>query len=127
MRRLVRPLLVLVILFVAAACGDDDSPVLDGSSGNTPPTEAGGGATSGGLVTIKDFSFTPATLEAAAGDEILVRNTDGVAHTVTADDKSFDTGTLAANSEKTITLDKPGTLAYHCNIHQSMKGTIKVS
>lgn len=127
MRRLVRPLLVLVILFVAAACGDDDSPVLDGSSGNTPATEASGGATSGGLVTIKDFAFTPATLEAAAGDEILVRNTDGVAHTVTADDKSFDTGTLPGNSEKTITLDKPGTLAYHCNIHQSMKGTIKVS
>ena len=128
MRRIVRPLLVLLALSLATACGDDDDPT-------TAPEPPGGAATTaaspagvpGTQIQIKDFAFTPVNLRASAGDEILVRNTDGVVHTMTAEDKSFDTGNIEGNSEKSLKMSDEGTFRYFCNIHQSMKGTITVS
>ncbi len=55
-----------------------------------------------------------------------VTNDDGTAHTVTAADKSFDTGDLDGGATATITLAKAGTYQYFCNIHNYMTGTIEV-
>ena len=83
--------------------------------------------TSGALaVTIKSLTFSPATLAAKVGDTVTVTNQDGFAHTFTADDNSFDTGSFASGS-KTVKLTKAGTIAYHCSIHSSMHGTLQVS
>ena len=54
-------------------------------------------------------------------------NKDSVQHTGTADDGSFDSGKLASGSTFSQTFSKPGTYAYHCTIHSSMKATITVS
>ena len=108
-------LLVLVTLALApaaTACG----------SSSKKSTASGGALT----VTIKSLKFSPDPLSAKVGDTVTVTNQDGFAHTFTADDGSFDTGSFASGS-KTVKLTKAGTIAYHCNIHSSMHGTLQVS
>ncbi len=53
-------------------------------------------------------------------------NNDSASHTVTADDGSFKSDTLATGATFSQTFAKAGTFAYHCAIHPSMKGTITV-
>lgn len=45
-------------------------------------------------VTVKSFKFLPAKLTVKAGDRVVFVKADGVAHTGTADNRSFDTGSL---------------------------------
>ena len=52
-------------------------------------------------------------------------NADGAAHTLTADDGSFDTGNLDGGASATITIDAPGRYAYFCDIHNYMTGVIE--
>jgi plastocyanin len=118
-RRLARPAIGLAlaaaVAFGTAACGDDDK-------------NDEGGAATGTEITIKDFSFSPDPLRAKVGDTITVKNDDGTPHTLTADDDSVDTGELDGGSSGSVELTKAGTLAYHCEIHQStMKGSIEVT
>ena len=54
-------------------------------------------------------------------------NDDGFAHTVTADDDSFDSGNLDGGATFEQTFDEAGEFAYHCNIHPQMTGTVSVS
>ena len=61
------------------------------------------------------------------GTTITVTNNDTTAHTVTADDGSFDTGKIDPGASATITLDTAGTFAYHCNFHPNMKASITVT
>jgi plastocyanin len=49
-----------------------------------------------------------------------------VSHTATADDGSFDTGTIDEGKLKSETFKQPGTFTYHCEIHPQMHGTIEV-
>jgi plastocyanin len=78
-------------------------------------------------VTIKGFAFSPKTLTVKAGAKVKVTNKDGTTHTFTANKGAFDTGDIDGGSSATVTIKKPGTYAYHCNIHSSMKGTIKAT
>jgi plastocyanin len=78
-------------------------------------------------VTIDNFAFSPKTLTVKAGSKLTVKNKDSTTHTFTADKGAFDTGDIDSGSSATVTVKKPGTYAYHCNIHSSMHGTIKVT
>ena len=78
-------------------------------------------------ITIQNFAFAPVELTVPAGTTLTVTNADSDAHTLTADDGSFDTGRIDPGASVTITLDQPGTYTYHCNFHQSMTGTITVT
>jgi plastocyanin len=78
-------------------------------------------------ITIQNFSFSPTPLSAKVGDTITVTNKDSAPHTFTADDGSFNTGTLSSGTSKPVKVPKAGTIAYHCNIHSSMHGTLQVS
>jgi plastocyanin len=116
LRCLVAVVLVAVAVFTTAACGDDEKD--GGTSSGAEGTE----------ITIKDFTYSPNPLEAKVGDTITVKNDDGSAHTLTADDDSVDTGNIAGGASGTVEMEKAGTLAYHCNIHgNTMAGTIEVS
>jgi len=78
-------------------------------------------------VTIKNFAFHPAKLEVSPGTKITVTNQDSATHTMTADDKSFDTGDIAQGKSATFTVpSKPGAYDYICSIHPNMKGTLTV-
>jgi plastocyanin len=78
-------------------------------------------------VVIKNFAFGPATMTVAPGTKITVVNQDRAPHTVTAVNKSFDTGTIAGGKSGQITAPStPGTYPYICTIHPSMAGTLIV-
>ncbi len=116
-RRALALLAVLLLPLVLAACGDDSG------------TDAGGSASASGTEltpAIKDKEFL--NLEVAAGSEVTVRNEDGVSHTFTADDDSFDAGTIAGGETGTFTAPaEPGDYPIHCNIHSTMKATLTVA
>jgi len=78
-------------------------------------------------IAIKNFTFAPETVQAKVGVPVTVSNADNTAHTVTADDKSFDTGDLGGGAKATITIDTPGKYAYHCDIHNYMTGVIEAT
>jgi plastocyanin len=77
-------------------------------------------------VRIVNYSFLPPTLTIKVGTRVTWGNKDATAHTATADQGSFDTGTLNKGQRMTITFNKPGTFTYHCEFHAFMTGTIKV-
>ena len=80
--------------------------------------------TSGAEVIIKNFRFQPAQLNVHPGETIEFKNEDIYAHTVTADDGSFDSGLIQPGSSWKLTLSKSGTIAYHCAPHPNMKATL---
>ena len=53
-------------------------------------------------------------------------NRDSAPHTATAEDDSFDTGTLAEGKIGSQSFKEPGTYPYICTIHPTMKGTVEV-
>ena len=79
-------------------------------------------------VKIVGFAFVPQTVTIAVGDTVTWTNGDSVTHTATADDASFDTGSIAGGSRSAgVTFNTIGTFAYHCRIHASMTATVVVS
>ena len=82
--------------------------------------------TAANTIVIENFTFAPQTLTVTKGTSITVRNTDGVTHTFTAIDGSFDTGDIPSGASRVVTLTTAGTFAYRCNIHPSMTGTVVV-
>jgi plastocyanin len=102
-----------------AACGSDASPA------STPGSSSGAGG-GGNAVTIQNFAFSPVTLTVSVGTTVTWTNQDGSIHTATADDKSFDTGNIAAGATGSATFGKAGTFTYHCTVHNYMTGTVAV-
>jgi plastocyanin len=85
-----------------------------------------GAATSAPVVVIANMAFAPQTMKVKAGTEVVWKNHDGSMHTVTADDGSFASPTLAEGGEFRKTFTKPGTYSYTCEMHPFMSGTIVV-
>lgn len=119
---------VVSAILVFGACGGDSdtASTTDTSATSDMSGTTGGGEAATSAIAIKDFKFAPETLKAKVGDEITVTNKDSATHTVTAKDRSFDTGNLDEGAEKTITVAKAGTFEYVCSIHDYMTGTIEV-
>jgi plastocyanin len=70
--------------------------------------------------------FSPRTLTVDAGTVVRWRNNDTREHTVTANDRSFDSGLMAVGATFVRTFTTPGTFNYLCAIHPDMTGTITV-
>ena len=104
---------------VAGACGSDS----DGDA--TAGGDAAGGDAAN-VLTIRDFRFSPEPLTVPVGTVVRVVNEDDAPHTATADDASFDTGDLGQDASAEITLSTAGEIAYHCAIHDYMRGVIRV-
>jgi plastocyanin len=83
-------------------------------------------AASPGSVTIKDFSFSPASITVSVGETVTWQNSGPSGHSATARDGSFDTGVLDKGESRSHTFDKAGTFAYICTPHPFMHGTVKV-
>jgi plastocyanin len=77
-------------------------------------------------VEIVDFAYDPDPVTIEEGGKVTWINMDPEAHTATADDGSFDTGTLQEGKLKSATFKEAGEYTYFCELHPSMKGTIEV-
>ena len=71
-------------------------------------------------------SFVPAKLTAAVGTQVTWTNTDTVPHSVTADDKRFDSGPVLPGKSFEWTVSGSGTITYHCIFHPSMTAALTV-
>lgn len=113
-----------------AACGGSSgggSASPTATTSETTGASASSSAAAGAQITIAGFSFGgPLTVK--AGQTVSVKNSDSVAHTVTADDGTSFDASVDANATATFTApSKPGTYKYHCTIHPQMHGTLVVT
>jgi plastocyanin len=78
-------------------------------------------------IVIDKFAYQPVVLTVVRGARVTVINEDPVAHTLTAKDKSFDSGTIAGGERGQFTApSKPGSYPYICAFHAYMTGTVIV-
>ena len=78
-------------------------------------------------VSIASFAFGPSTLTVPVGATVTWTNGDGVPHTVTSDDRAFDSGSIAAKAKFSYTFAKAGTFQYSCSIHPFMTAKVVVT
>jgi plastocyanin len=80
-------------------------------------------------ISATNFLFDPSDLTIEAGDTVVWAIDNG-RHTITADDKSFDTPIIAAGGEFSQVFDQVGIFPFYCEIHggpgQDMAGVIHV-
>jgi plastocyanin/uncharacterized membrane protein len=88
------------------------------------PTQTGKGASH--IVTIKQMHFDPAQIKVQAGDTVEWKNDDIFAHTITANDGSFDSGLIDPGHSWQKTFTTTQTVAYHCRPHPNMRATLSV-
>ena len=126
---------------IALARPGSSTPTVDAATGSTiqaaadspygggqqdADQAAGGDTAAPASVTIADFDFGQ-PLTVGPGATVAVTNADGASHTLTADDGSFDTGSIATGAVATIQAPSaPGTYQIFCSIHPSMQGTLTV-
>jgi plastocyanin len=77
-------------------------------------------------VHIRNFMFVPATLTVAPGTVVTFINDDQEPHTVTANNKAFDSEGLDTNQKWPHAFAKVGTYTFFCEVHPYMHGTVIV-
>lgn len=77
-------------------------------------------------VVIEGFAFNPAEIDVPVGSTVTWSNQDSVTHTVTARNKTFDSGNLPAGGTFSYTFEEKGTFEYSCTIHSNMEGKVVV-
>ena len=78
-------------------------------------------------VTITDSAYDPATVTVTAGSVVTWNNGGAKAHTVTADDGSFDSGNLDPGQAFGNLFGTAGTFAYHDTADPTLKGSVIVT
>lgn len=136
--RSVRLAVAIGAVALTAACGGStDGPTVDTAQ---PPataestvrpeaTGAPGGADGPATVRMERSRFGPRELAVGVGETVRFVNDDPFAHTVTAQPEgaiAFDSGVLDEAGEFELSFDTPGTHAYFCQIHPTMRGSIVV-
>jgi plastocyanin len=124
--------ILLVGSLVLSACGSSNSSTpSDSGTGSGLTCPKGGSPVATTSVTVADFSFTPECIVVSAGSTVTWTNTGVPVHSVTSDTGApltFDSGPLGSAGIFHWTFDSPGTVNYHCSVHQSlgMVGTVMV-
>ena len=77
-------------------------------------------------IDIEKLVFKPKSVAAEVGDTIEWTNHDVVAHTATADDKSWEV-MLAPRATGTFVVESAGPIPYFCRFHPNMRAEINVS
>lgn len=111
---------VLAAAVSASRCGGGDS-----GGGGTPTNP---GTTTPSAVTVSivgtkgNQSYVPNPVQKAAGEQLVFRNNDTVAHRIVMDDNSADFGTLSPGATSLAKAVTTGN--FHCTTHPSMVGSV---
>lgn len=124
----------LVALALAfAACGDDSSTDTSTETATGATTESSESTAAPSAearrsekVEIVEYAYGPDPVTVQVGGKVIWLNQDTAPHTATADDGSFDTGTIERGKLKSATFKQAGTFPYFCEIHPTMHGTVEV-
>jgi plastocyanin len=132
LKTLLAPVLIILACGLIA-CGDSGDDTTAGGesavstsepSGNAPAPS--GEAVRAAKVKIVEFTYGPDPVTVQIGGKVTWQNEDTAPHTATADDGSFDTGTLERGKIKSETFKQAGTFTYFCEVHPTMHGTVEV-
>jgi plastocyanin len=118
---------VVVALALGAAWSREPQAASAESAAAAPMADAAGSDVTAGDVAIEDFAFGPKELSVAAGTTVTWTNNDGFAHSVISQDGSVQSESIAPGEAFTFTFEAPGTNAYFCGIHNSMKASVTVT
>ena len=144
--------LVVGALFALAACGPGvrassqapatspstvpaSEPPTAAPSASPPTTSASPGASvcrqtddpGDVAVTIADFEFKPAAIEAKVGQVVAFTNTGFEPHNATTVDGGCGTKTLETGESDGLVFSAPGTYKFGCTVHRWMKGTFTIA
>ena len=111
-------------LSFARSCGAAAAGLL--LAGAAASTSGATSAAVAPVVVIENVQFSPQNLIVKAGERITWVNRDLFPHTATADGKIFESQAIAPNASWNWVAGKPGTYAYGCTFHPTMKGTVTV-
>ena len=75
---------------------------------------------------MRNTAYTNNRIEITVGTTVQWTNNDPMPHTVTATDRSFDSGIIAAGKSWQYTFTKAGTYNFYCMPHPFMKGVVVV-
>jgi plastocyanin len=79
------------------------------------------------MLTIANFSFTPATLTVKPGTTVTWTNKDDIPHGIASANNAFKrSAALDTDESYSFTFTTPGTYQYFCYLHPKMVGTIVV-
>lgn len=95
-----------------------------GNSGTSTPPADGSASTA----ELSIDSFTLESVTVSPGATVTVVNNDVAPHTATAEDGSFDSGTIDPGGSATfVAPTAPGTYQIFCAVHPSMTATLTVA
>ncbi len=102
-------------LAVAVLLGVTSSPMVAGESLSQSHT-----------VQIRNLRFSPSELVVAPGDTVVWVNNDLIPHTITADDRSWDSERLNQNDRWEVVVHEGMRETYFCRYHPSMTGRLLI-
>jgi len=105
--------------------GGASSPGMDAGMTASSMGTGSTGTAAAATIHIKAFAYSGPD-SVPAGSTVTVMNMDTEAHTLTADDGSFEAIVKAGTSVTFTAPAKPGAYAYHCTYHSNMHGTLTV-
>jgi plastocyanin len=76
----------------------------------------------GTRITIQDSVFEPGEVTVPVGTTVIWEHEGSFNHTVTADDGTFDSGTLTNGDTFTFTFEEAGAYPFHCIFHGAPDG-----
>jgi len=120
MRLNIRLILAGSALIASAACSSSSSPTMPSTpSGNNVSIVTGASA-------LTTTAYSPNPIVLAIGGTATWKNNDSVAHTATANDGTWDSGSIAPGGTFSRTFPAAGSFPYKCTIHPGMVGTVTV-
>jgi plastocyanin len=127
--RLITYALAAAVLAVGASAVYETAFAQSPAPSPAPSAPAGTDSTAAAKpvsVDTKDFAYAPASVTVPVGTKVIFKNSDPVAHTVTSDDKLFDSKDMNQGTTWAHVFDKAGTYKYTCAYHSYMHGTVIV-
>jgi plastocyanin len=106
-------LMILLAAILTVGCSKSNN---NGNGNNNSPK-----------VYMKNSVFSNTNLQITMGTTVTWINDDIVAHTVTADNGSFDSGNINPGGSFNWTFSSAGTFAYHSKLQMGMTGIVVVA